>query len=266
MTFKVLGRLQFPLFGWLLLAISTTVLGCDLESSIDKEDPTEEIPADTAKVVVSAECLNARLLGTVTTLNTPSSYVIGAPHGTFDTNTAAIAESVCQSLSWNCVVARGYVVEGVRINVNRPSEGANLSAANEIRSVRSQCVFDYYIQSANSVSVFDKVKLYTEIHGAASIETIEIATVDISLEKAKRIKVILLNALNGAGQAFIDVKIQPVDQIYFGAGASKSFGTLSLLSPVLHMELPRSLRIDQPERSRTFLRMGLAEVAQQEFQ
>jgi len=248
-----------------LSALVVCLFGCDYEAENTRDAPSIEEPVDQPEDMVSEECLNARMLGSITTVDTPALYLIGAPHGTFDFNTAPIVESICQSLSWNCVVARKYTVEGVRINVNRPSEGANLAPNDEIRSARSQCVFDYYVQMARSVSHLEDLKLYVEIHGAG-IETIEIATVGVSPQQAARIKVALLSALNSPGQGFIDIKIQPIDAISLGATASKTFGMLSLVSPVLHIEMPAGLRVDEPVRVRDFLRVGLAEVARTEFQ
>jgi len=261
---RVVNASRIRQFTWFIAFLVTVLGGCDShETETRDSDPIVE--NDSTLVVLRAECESARGLGSVTTLDSGTPFLIAAPHGTFDQHTAEIAESVCSSLGWNCVAARGYVVDGVRINVNRPTEGANLASANEIHSARAGCVYEYFLNQAQSVLNEAKTAFYVEIHGASSIQDVQIATVGIPFEQALRMKDILQSAWNAQNGSSRTINMEPVDTISFTARASKEIGMLSRYQPALHIELPRALRQDERTKVIQFLQNGLFTISLSEF-
>lgn len=238
---------------WAVLTVLS--LGCDSDS-VAIADGELEGDGNSPPIELRSECEDARGLGNVTAFPQESPFLMAAPHGSFDLYTADIAETVCQALGWNCLTARGYVVDGVRINVNRPTEGANLSSSNEPRTERAVCVYEYYVFQAESLLKVDQTRLYVEVHGASSIEDVEIATLGLSLEQTTQLKTVFQNAWNAVGLSARTIKVEPNDSISLTASASKSFGMMSRLKPSIHIELPRAMR--QNERKEVIQFLGNA--------
>ena len=253
---------------WCALVLSVCS-GCDSGANTPNDntpkDNDSELITDSTMVALRTECENARGLGSVTSRDSEQPYLISAPHGTFDLYTAEIAESVCGLLGWNCVMARGYVVDGVRINVNRPTEGAGLSPENEIESERATCVFEYFLHEAQAVLFESETTFYVEIHGAGAIQDVQIATVGIPFDQAVRMKAVLQAAWNAQSGSSRTIHMEPVDSITFTARASKERGMLSRFQPAIHIELPRAMREDERARVIQFLQNGLFTIAQNEF-
>ena len=249
----MLRKVTIGVFFW--IGLSAGLLGCDSNPGAGNgmDEPLEE----TEPAVLRAECEDARLLGTVDGTDYDSGFLIAAPHGTYDLFTAEIADAVCLSLRWNCVVARGYVIDGVRINVNRPTEGAGLSPASEPQTARSQCVFDYFVYEAKSMLRTASTQFYVEIHGASSIEDVEIATAGLTSDQTTRLKTIFQNAWNAVGTTPRTIKVEPNDVITLSATASKSIGMMSRLQPAIHIELPRAMRQNERNEVIQFLQNAL---------
>ena len=183
---------------------------------------------------------------------TGTGILIAAPHGTFDAHTALIAVETARQLSAGYVTAQRFEVGQVRINVNRPTEGANLSCAREVRSDRAREVYAAYRGVVNAAAAGKPLRLYVEIHGNSRVESsghIELATTGVSTDEARRIK-----DAYAAGSVrvrknvpdFPDIAllIEPVDRVYFTASCTKREGALAgeVASRTLHFELPRSAR------------------------
>jgi len=102
----------------------------------------------------------------------------------------------------------------------------------------------------------DQPRLYVEVHGASSIEDVEIATLGLSLEQTTQLKTVFQNAWNAVGLSARTIKVEPNDSISLTASASKSFGMMSRLKPSIHIGLPRAMR--QNERKEVIQFLGNA--------
>jgi hypothetical protein len=196
-----------------------------------------------------------------------SSYLLTAPHGGFDLKTDEMVASFCRAVSWNCLTARGFRTRIHPINVNRPTEGVDEVASQELFTPEAQKVYDAY-----HAKVFQRreesLKLYVEIHGnkrADSRGQIEIATQGISASKAQRIKQLLTDEIKRAELGEIKILIEPLDLIHFTASANKRLGILHDLSPALHLEFPRALREELKLQTIAFLSSALPRLVEAEF-
>jgi hypothetical protein len=186
-------------------------------------------------------------------LPTESGVVIAAPHGTFDWNTPPIATGAAKVLGAGHVVALRFVAGKVRINVNRPTEGAHLSCAREGRSERANEVYAAYKKIVDAAAR-KPLRLYVEIHGNTRAESqgqIELATTGVSASEAQRIKAVHAASLARLRAETPDypelaLLVEPLDRIYFTTSCAKRFGMLNAgVAPrTLHFELPRSVRTD----------------------
>lgn len=194
----------------------------------------------------------AHALGEFEFLPSSSGIVIAAPHGTYDAGTAALAIDIAQRLGAGYLVARRFSVEGTRINVNRPTEGAGRPCAEEVHSPRAREVFEAYVRLLAMAAQGRALKLYVEIHGngdARSAQRIEVATVGVSTDEARQAKAVYpvqLGRIRARSPAFpdLDLTVEPHDALVFNARCAKEFGVF-IMDPVrrvLHIELPRSTR------------------------
>jgi hypothetical protein len=178
--------------------------------------------------------------------------VIAAPHGTFDANTAELAVAVAHRLGTGYVVARRFTVDGARINVNRPTEGAGLSCARESHTARAQEVYGLYSKVVSAAALARPLRLYVEIHGnsdARTTQKIEVATTGFSRDQARSMKdaypAILARARSQLSEyPDLALLVTPYDRVVFDASCAKSLGILntSLVPRAMHFELPRSAR------------------------
>jgi hypothetical protein len=175
--------------------------------------------------------------------------LITAPHGTFDANTAQIAIRAARELGAGYLVAwRFGTPDKVRINVNRPTEGAHLACSQEPQTERAREVYDIY-SALVAKATPDGMRLYVEIHGNSNpktAQTLEVATVGVTAAQAQAIKdgyAALLAQARGRVRAFpeLTLLIEPVDRIYWGAACAKRFGVFGK-QPGLHFEFPRDAR------------------------
>ncbi len=178
--------------------------------------------------------------------------LVAAPHGTYDANTAALAIDTARRLGAGYLVFRGVGSGGLRINVNRPTEGAGRECASEIRSERAHSVYDTYLRLAHRASGGRPLSLYVEIHGNAeprSAQNIETASKGISAAEALALKESYPAALSTVRQEWarfpaLRLLVEPVDRVFFTASCVKAIGILSidLAQRALHFELPRAAR------------------------
>jgi hypothetical protein len=175
--------------------------------------------------------------------------LITAPHGTFDARTARIAIHAARELGAGYLVAWRFVTpDKVRINVNRPTEGALLPCSQEPQTERAREVYDIYTGLVAKATP-DGMRLYVEIHGNSNpktAQTLEVATVGITAAQAQAIKdgyAALLTQARSRVRAFpeLTLLIEPIDRIYWGAACAKRFGVFGR-QPGLHFEFPRDAR------------------------
>ncbi len=176
-----------------------------------------------------------------------SGVLIAAPHGTFDANTAAIAIGAARELQASHLVAWRFVADKVRLNVNRPTEGAFLPCAQEQTTERAREVFETYAKLAGNPE-----RLYVEIHGNSNPNTarnIEVASVGITAAQAQALKDAYPEMLRQSGLPDLGLLIEPVDRITYSAACAKKLGTLGRAPRALHFEFPPSAR-EAPNLSR----------------
>ncbi|TSA11877.1 MAG: hypothetical protein D4R74_12425 [Betaproteobacteria bacterium] len=190
-------------------------------------------------------------LGEFESAATTNGLLIAAPHGSFDINSDAIAKEVARELGAGYVLARKFAPDKVRLNVNRPTEGASLACAQEQRSERAGEVYTIYSRLVAAAS--DKpLRLFVEIHGnslARSAQHVEVATVGISAAQARRVKdgypAMLSRAIeHSPAYPELNLLIEPLDSMYFTASCAKSIGIFATKfgQPAIHIEFPRAAR------------------------
>lgn len=191
-------------------------------------------------------------LGDFEYIATSNGILIAAPHGTFDSNSATIAVETAKRTGAGYVVAWKFTVNKIRINVNRPTEGASLACSQESRTERAQNVYEAYSELIAKASSSHPLRVYVEIHGNANPRTarhIEIATVGVTAAQAQAVKDAYPLILSRVRERFRDfpellLRIEPVDKITYAASCAKKLGTFSReLAPLgIHVEFPRSAR------------------------
>jgi hypothetical protein len=191
-------------------------------------------------------------LGRFEARSSSQGVVIAAPHGTYDIRTDALAKNVARMLNAGYVIARGFSSTASRINVNRPTEGAGQICERERRTQRARNVYEQYVRLIEKSSEGKPLRLYVELHGHSSLpfpHRLEIATKGISFEEARRVKEqfpLFLAQAKAVYPAYpeLELRIEPVDTVFFGAGCNKKIGYLSTgrMARALHMEIPRSAR------------------------
>ncbi len=180
----------------------------------------------------------------------PDGVVMGAPHGTADTHTDAIAKLLAQDLGYPAVIARGFTRKETgdrRINVNRPTEGAGRRPNEEIGSMRAEHVFAEY-ERLELESAGGEVKVLVEIHCTADANVggvINVGTTGMSAEQAARVKQMYYRALDavaaGTKVRRVDLMIEPIDRVPMGSGAAKMRGTPRLARYSMEIEMPISM-------------------------
>jgi hypothetical protein len=183
---------------------------------------------------------------------TTNGLLIAAPHGTFDANTAALAIEAARLLEAGYVVARQFTPNKVRMNVNRPTEGAHLACAQEAETGRARHVYDTYARLVTRAASGKPLRLYVEIHGNSnprSAQHIDVATVGITAAQARRAKEgypgMLVRARDRASAyPELALLIEPLDRVFFTAACTKRIGIFAeeIAPRAVHIEFPRSAR------------------------
>ena len=170
-----------------------------------------------------------------------SSTVLAAPHGSSDINTGAILSNTCKRGGFSCVIAAGFTSKGIRINVNRPTEGVGIKSTKEPRTARATKVYNSYKNQITQVAS-PVLNLYIEVHGSG-VDGIEVALHNINTNEAKLIKSILIEEWSKQSPSPISIKVQRIDKIKMVANAVKNFGIVSELQPkFIAFEFSRPLR------------------------
>ncbi|SRR6266542_680086 len=177
--------------------------------------------------------------------NNARGIVIGAPHGSFDWYTGELVEELSYRTSLASVVTRGFTPTecgGWRINVNRPTERRYPTDTVERATDRAREVYQHFTES-----VFEAARgpldLYIDMHQNSSEGNIDVATLGISHEQAKVIKIAYQEIRDRVLREAPDVTkvnliIEPLEQVAIGAWAAKDHGILRLAKRSLHFELP----------------------------
>ena len=191
-------------------------------------------------------------LGEFEWLPTASGVVIAAPHGTFDANTAPMVVEAARQAQAGYLVARRFVVDKIRINVNRPTEGAFLGCSQEPQTERARDVYDAYRAAVARAAAGNPLRLYVEVHGNSNPNTaqnIEVATVGITAAEAQAVKdayAAMLARVRGSVRDFPELAllVEPMDRITYTAACAKKLGALTVgFAPrAVHFEFPRSAR------------------------
>ena len=204
--------------------------------------------------VVAQEHLS-HALGDVELAPTVTGVLIVAPHGTFDANTAPLAIQAARRLGAGYVVARQFRVDRIRINVNRPTEGAGLPCAQEAHTARAKEVYELWSRAVSTAAGGRPLRLYVEVHGNSNPQAaraVEIASRGLAPADAMRLRDAYPAMLARARErvpAYPDIGIllEPLDKVRYAASCSKMIGTLATdLAPrALHLEFPRAARTDE---------------------
>jgi len=192
--------------------------------------------------------------------------VIGAPHGTYDEYTAEIVRRLAFRTGLAAVIARGFSpteAGGWRINVNRPTEKTFLAPEFETRTSRSREVYRAFRKIVFDAAGGD-LRLYIDVHQYGADTTIQVATVGVGVEQARKLKksyqVIrdrLLKNVPGADP--VELVIEPLDSVEVGAWPAKDSGLLSVARKSLHIELPLNSAL-RSDKSRSVYTRIIAEL------
>jgi len=185
--------------------------------------------------------------------------VVAAPHGSSDAQTGEIAAEVARRTGFGLVVATGFNLEadtrerpGRRYQVNRPSEGTpSRSPAEETASEGARLVYESYARRVREIAQ-GPLRFYAEIHGnnrRESANRIEIATVGVDTEYAQRLRALceMIRDAHLRGHARaprLEVLVEPADPIFYAASGAKRDGILRLPERALHIELPKTARVE----------------------
>ena len=185
--------------------------------------------------------------------------VVAAPHGSSDSHTAEIAAEVARRTGFGLVVATGFNLEpdtretpGRRYQVNRPFEGVpSRPPSEDTASDGARLVYDAFEQRVREIAQ-GPLRFYAEIHGnnrRESANRIEIATVGVDREYAQRLRALceLIRDAHLRGHAAaprLDVLVEPADPIFYAASGAKRDGILKLPERALHIELPKTARVE----------------------
>jgi hypothetical protein len=188
-------------------------------------------------------------LGEFEYLPGPNAILITAPHGTYDANTPQIAIGAARQLGAGYLAAWRFATpDKVRLNVNRPTEGALLACSQEPQTERAKEVYDLY-SGLVAKAAPGGMRLYVEIHGNSNPKTaqnLEVATVGVTAAQAQALKdgyAALLAEARGRVRDFPELAllIEPLDRIYWAAACAKRYGVFGK-QPGLHFEFPRAAR------------------------
>ncbi len=181
----------------------------------------------------------------------PGPLLIAAPHGGFDLHSDALARQIALLADASYLLASGFRTRATPLNVNRPTVGVGLAAAEERETPAARAVYQRW--EARVVALAPA--LYVEIHGnsrEASAGALEVATQGLDLAAATRFEAMYRRRLAAlpAGLPHLGMRIEPRDALHFSAMGLKTRGVLRRVGKALHIETPRAVRFDPVARSR----------------
>ncbi|MBI4489821.1 MAG: hypothetical protein HY694_12100, partial [Deltaproteobacteria bacterium] len=163
----------------------------------------------------------------------------------FDEYTAEMVKRLAYRTGIAAVIAKGFTpteAGGWRINVNRPTEKTFPSEGLELHSQRAKQVYrafeDLVLKASNG-----NLQVYIDIHQYNTGNKIQVATVGISREEARIIKMLYDEIrdkmlAHQSNVPAVELLIEPLNEVEIGAWAAKSEGILELAKKSLHFELP----------------------------
>jgi F0F1-type ATP synthase gamma subunit len=181
-----------------------------------------------------------------------SSVVVAAPHGDHDKYTGDIVREICRNIHVCGVVASDFVNPDtkLRVNINRPTEGAGVSPQEESLTDLSAKMYHKYLRSVLR-ACDGNLNLYVEVHGNEHPELsrrIEVATWNVSQTQVRRLKTNYKEILNmhcpHLKAKRVGMWVEGVNPIEKRAWANKLFGVLPLAKSALHFEVPMTARED----------------------
>jgi hypothetical protein len=186
-------------------------------------------------------------------------FVVAAPHASSDAHTGAIAAEVARRTGFGLVIASGFGIEaetwrrpGRRYQVNRPFEGTpSRPPSEEAASEGARRIYEAYEDRVRAAAQ-GPLRFYAEIHGNNRRETsgrIEVATVGVDRELAERLRALAelvrdAHLRSRADAPRLEVLVEPADPLVYAASGAKREGILRLPERALHIELPRTARLD----------------------
>lgn len=179
------------------------------------------------------------------------SAVVAAPHGANDHGTDDIVQRIVGLSNLSGVIAWDVVnpATDLRLNVNRPTEGAGLRPEEEPHTAEARMVYLAYLEKIQAAAG-GKLGSYVEIHGndyKELADLIDVATWGVSAEEATAIK----EALEATELPVSEIRVEGISPVEKRAWANKLFGVITGSTRALHFELPRKLRKDGVIRQRT---------------
>jgi hypothetical protein len=136
--------------------------------------------------------------------------------------------------------------------VNRPFEGTpSRPPSEEAASEGARRIYKAYEDRVRAAAQ-GPLRFYAEIHGNNRRETsgrIEVATVGVDRELAERLRALAelvrdAHLRSRADAPRLEVLVEPADPLVYAASGAKREGILRLPERALHIELPRTARLD----------------------
>lgn len=184
-----------------------------------------------------------------TSTATRKGLLVTAPHGEFDNNTREIALDVCEQIDSECMVVMAGQDSGVRLNVNRPTEGARNACEDETLSMNGRTVFSIYHQQVVKRILRDGMRVYVEIHGNArpirsgTKGKIQVSTNKLTSNQISAIKSVFDRMKDDVpGFQDVDVLVEPIDDVPLDGDCSKQIGLMATPRKSVHIELSKELR------------------------
>ena len=213
--------------------------------------------------------------GTIAVRAGRAGVVVAAPHASSDLRTDDMATAIAHRTGFGLVVASGFSLPpdaaglpGRRFQVNRPYDGIAGHGPSEERSTaEARAVYDEYERRVREAAR-GPLRLYVEIHGnhrRDAATRIEIATTGVDRTYAVQLKTLLeltrdAHLRTNREAPRLDVWIEPVDRLVFGATGAKRDGILRIPERTLHIELPKIAREEFGALYATILADFLAEA------
>lgn len=174
--------------------------------------------------------------------------VVGVPHGTYDEGSDPIGILAGRLTGAGVVVATGFCgprTGGVRLNVNRPTEGAGQGC--EQVTPRARAAHAAYVTRVRTVAA-GPLAAYVEVHGnrhPRATARVEVATAGVDRPLARHLARAAADALSGLQRAVgagLELAVEPEAVLWLRASAARRWPPFAEARQVLHVEFPRLAR------------------------